>query len=63
MISLDRAVSSATVDFKFRRSLGHEGVVGNEEAEDAAREASSHTGKPTGLLAIVNALVRSNLSR
>jgi ribonuclease HI len=34
-------------DLRFRWSLGHEGVVGNEEADNAAREASRHTGKPT----------------
>lgn len=28
---------------------GHEGVVGNEEANDAAQEASSQEGKPTAL--------------
>jgi ribonuclease HI len=37
----------AGVDLRFRWSPGHEGIVGNEEADDAAREASSHTGKPT----------------
>ena len=37
----------AGIDLRFRWSPGHEGVVGNEEADDAAREASSHTDKPT----------------
>lgn len=37
----------AGIDLRFRWSPGHEGIVGNEEADDAAREASSHTGKPT----------------
>jgi hypothetical protein len=37
----------AGIDLRFRWSPGHEGVVGNEEVDDAAREASSHTGNPT----------------
>lgn len=41
------ALCKAGIDLRFRWSPGHEGVVGNEEADDAAREASSHTGKPT----------------
>jgi hypothetical protein len=32
---------------RFRWSPGHEGVVENEEANDAAREASSQEGRPT----------------
>jgi hypothetical protein len=39
----------AGIDLRFRCSPGHEGVVGNEKADDAARGASSHTGKPTVL--------------
>jgi hypothetical protein len=35
------------VDVRFRWSPGHEEVVGNEEANDAAREASSQEGRPT----------------
>ena len=35
------------IDLRFRWSPGHEGIVGNEEADDAARKASGHTGKPT----------------
>jgi ribonuclease HI len=37
----------AGIDLTFRWSPGHEGVVGNKEADDAAREALSHTGKLT----------------
>lgn len=41
------ALCKAGIDLRFRWAPGHEGVVGNEEANAAAREASSHTGKPT----------------
>jgi ribonuclease HI len=41
------ALSKVGIDVRFRWSPGHEGVVGNEEANDAAREASSQEGKPT----------------
>jgi hypothetical protein len=41
------ALSKAGIDLRFRWCPGHEGIVGNEEADDAAREASSHTDKPT----------------
>jgi ribonuclease HI len=41
------ALSSVEIDVRFRWSPGHEGVVGNEEANDAAREASSQEGRPT----------------
>jgi hypothetical protein len=41
------ALSRKVTDVRFKWSPGHEGVVGNEEANDAAREASSQEGKPT----------------
>lgn len=41
------ALYKAEIDLRFRWSPGHKGVVGNEEANDAAREASGHTGQPT----------------
>jgi ribonuclease HI len=41
------ALSEAGIEVRFRWSPGHEGVVGNEEANDAAREASSQEGRPT----------------
>lgn len=41
------ALCKAGIDLRFRWSPGHEGIVGNEEADDTAREASSHTGRPT----------------
>jgi hypothetical protein len=44
-----KTLCRAGIDSRFRWSPGHEGVVGNEEADDAAREASSHTGNPTAL--------------
>jgi ribonuclease HI len=34
-------LSRKGIDVRFKWSPGHEGVVGNEEANDAAREASS----------------------
>jgi len=37
-------------EVRFRWSPGHEGVVGNEEANDAAQEASSREGRPTALV-------------
>ena len=40
-------LSKVGIDVRFRWSPGHEGVVGNEEANDAAREASSQEGRPT----------------
>jgi ribonuclease HI len=41
------AVRRKGIDVRFKWPPGHEGVVGNEEANDAAREASSQDGKPT----------------
>jgi ribonuclease HI len=41
------ALSSVEIDVRFNWSPGHEGVVGKEEANDAAREASSQEGRPT----------------
>jgi ribonuclease HI len=41
------ALSKAGIDARFRWSPDHEGVVGNEEANDAAREASNQEGKFT----------------
>ena len=41
------ALSSVGIDVRFRWSPGHEGVVGNEDADNAAREASSQEGRPT----------------
>jgi hypothetical protein len=43
------ALSRKGIDVRFKWSPGYEGVVGNEEANDAAREASSQEGKPTAL--------------
>jgi len=43
------ALSRKGIDVRFKWSPGHEGVVGNEEANDAAREASSQEGRPTAL--------------
>jgi ribonuclease HI len=40
-------LSKVGIDVRFRWSPGYEGVVGNEEANDAAREASSQEGRPT----------------
>jgi ribonuclease HI len=44
-----KTLCRAGIDSRYRWSPGHEGVVGNEVADDAAREASSHTGNPTAL--------------
>jgi hypothetical protein len=43
------ALSSVEIDVRFRSSSGHEGVVGNEEANDAAWEAASQKGRPAAL--------------
>jgi ribonuclease HI len=43
------ALSKTGISVRFRWSPGHEGVVGNEEANDAAREASNQEGRPTAL--------------
>jgi ribonuclease HI len=43
------ALSRKGIDVRFKWSPGHEGMVGNEEANDAAREASSQEGRPTVL--------------
>jgi ribonuclease HI len=43
---IDNLIQSG-VDDRFRWSPGHEGVVGNEEVNDTAREASSQEGRPT----------------
>jgi ribonuclease HI len=48
-------LSAAGVDIRFRWSPGHEGVVGNEEANDVAREASSQEGR---LIALARERVR-----
>jgi ribonuclease HI len=48
-------LSKTGIDVRFRWSPGHEGVVGNEEANDAAREASSQEGR---LIALVRERVR-----
>jgi ribonuclease HI len=42
-------LSRKGIDVRFKWSPGHEGVVGNEEANDAARETSSQEGRPTAL--------------
>jgi hypothetical protein len=39
-------LSKVEIDVRFRWSLGYEGVVGNEEVNDIAREASSQEGRP-----------------
>jgi hypothetical protein len=41
------ALSKIGIDVRFRWSPGYEGVVGNEEVNDAARQASSREGRPT----------------
>jgi hypothetical protein len=46
VILLIEALCRAEIDLRFRWSADHEGVVGNEEADDAAREASIQAGKP-----------------
>jgi hypothetical protein len=38
------------IEVRFRWSPGHERVVGNQEANDAAQEASSQEGGPTALV-------------
>jgi ribonuclease HI len=43
------SLSKTGIDVRFRWSPGYEGVVGNEEANDAAREASSREGRPIAL--------------
>jgi hypothetical protein len=43
------ALSKTGMDVRFRWSLGYEGVVGNEEANDVAREALSQEGRLTAL--------------
>jgi ribonuclease HI len=43
------ALSRKGIDVRFKWSPGHEGMVGNEEANNAAREASSQEGRPTVL--------------
>jgi ribonuclease HI len=43
------ALSKAGIDVRFRWSPGHKGVVGNEEAKEVAREASSQEGRPIAL--------------
>jgi ribonuclease HI len=43
---IDNLIQSG-VDVRFRWSPGYEGVVGNEEANDAAREVSSQESRPT----------------
>jgi hypothetical protein len=47
VILLIEVLCRAEIDLRFRWSADHERVVGNEEADDAAREASSQAGKPT----------------
>jgi ribonuclease HI len=37
------------IDVRFRWVPAHEGIVGNKEADEAARAASSQKGKPTAL--------------
>jgi hypothetical protein len=43
------ALSRKGIDVRFKWSPGHEGIVGNEEANDAAQEASSQEGRPIAL--------------
>jgi ribonuclease HI len=43
------ALSKTGINVRFRWSPGHEGVIGNEEANDVAREASSQEGRLTAL--------------
>jgi ribonuclease HI len=44
------ALSQTGIDVCFRWSPGHEGVVGNEEANAAAREVLSQEGRLTALV-------------
>jgi ribonuclease HI len=46
---LINALSKAGMEVLSRWSPGHEGVVGNESANDAAREASGQECRPTAL--------------
>jgi ribonuclease HI len=48
-------LSKTGIDVRFRWSLGYEGVVGNEEANDVAREALSQEGR---LIALARERVR-----
>jgi ribonuclease HI len=48
-------LSKTGIDVRFRWSLGHEGVVGNEEVNNVAYEASSQEGR---LIALVRERVR-----
>jgi ribonuclease HI len=49
------ALSKTGIDVRFRWSPGYEGVIGNEEANDVARKASSQEGR---LIALVRERVR-----
>jgi ribonuclease HI len=49
------ALSKTGIDVRFRWSSGYEGVIGNEEANDAARQASSQEGR---LIALARERVR-----
>ena len=43
------ALVHSGVDLPLRWSLGHEGIIGNKEADEAAKDASSQGGKRTAL--------------